>query len=280
MSVIIGIDVGGSSTKIVGFREDEKENQLIEPLYVRAADPLTSLYGAFGKFTVQNNIDLSDIRVVKTTGVGSKMITKPIYGLPSEPVSEFDCIGHGGIYLSGLKEAIVVSLGTGTALIHAVDGKKPEYIGGTGVGGGTLVGLGKQLMGLSDMKLIEEFAKDGDLSRIDWQINSLRKKSGVEAESRPDVNIMTASNFGNVSELATKADLSLGLINMVFETVAMVAMFAARNYNLKDIVLTGYVATLNQAKAIFDKLSIMFDLNFIIPDNAQFSTAIGAALVK
>ena len=47
MKIIIGIDVGGSTTKICGFRGPE----LLEPLFVKAADPVASVYGGFGKFT-------------------------------------------------------------------------------------------------------------------------------------------------------------------------------------------------------------------------------------
>ena len=52
MNVIIGIDVGGSTTKIVGYYEDGK---LIGRLMVEAADPLTSAYGALGKFVNEIN---------------------------------------------------------------------------------------------------------------------------------------------------------------------------------------------------------------------------------
>ena len=42
MRTVIGIDVGGSTTKIVGFRQlaDDKI-QMIEPQFVHAADPIT-----------------------------------------------------------------------------------------------------------------------------------------------------------------------------------------------------------------------------------------------
>ena len=116
---IIGIDVGGSTTKIVGFRTGGGELQLIEPQFVRANDPITSIYGAFGKFTLENGLSLSDIDRVMMTGVGSSFVTTPIYGLECQKVPEFTCVGLGGLYLSGLDEAIVVSMGTGTALIHA-----------------------------------------------------------------------------------------------------------------------------------------------------------------
>ena len=53
MSVIIGIDVGGSTTKIVGYSDKEK---CMGMLQVEAADPLTSAYGALGKFINENKI--------------------------------------------------------------------------------------------------------------------------------------------------------------------------------------------------------------------------------
>ena len=45
-----------------------------------------------------------------------------------------------------------------------------------------------------------------------------------------------------------------GVINMVFETVAMMSIFASRTYNLRDIVLTGNLTTLPQAEESFRKL--------------------------
>lgn len=276
MSVVIGIDVGGSTTKIVGFDKTGDKDKLIEPIFVRATDPITALYGAFGKFTDKNGIELSDIDVVKVTGVGASKLTKPIYGLDCVSVPEFDCIGLGGLYLSGLDEAIVVSLGTGTALIHARRGEAMEYLGGTGVGGGTLIGLSQQMLGLSDINHIQELAKEGDLNNVDWRIRHLVDKTLLPGA--PDM--LTASNFGNVSEIATKADVALGIVNMVFETIAMVARFAAKSYGLRDIVLTGNLTTLEQAPAIFSGLNAMFDLNFMIPENSQFGTVIGAALKK
>ena len=156
MKTVIGIDVGGSTTKIVGF--SKKDNSLIEPIFVRATDAITSAYGAFGKFTMQNGLELSDIDQVLMTGVGSSFIDKPIYSLNCTKVSEFECVGLGGLFLSGLDEAIVVSMGTGTALIHAKksgDDTKISYLGGTGVGGGTLLGLSHRMLGVDTVEHLE-----------------------------------------------------------------------------------------------------------------------------
>ncbi|MBO4212708.1 MAG: pantothenate kinase, partial [Clostridia bacterium] len=79
---------------------------------------------------------------------------------------------------------------------------------------------------------------------------------------------------------ATKADLALGVVNMVAETIAMVSMFAAKSCGVKDIVLTGNLATLSPMCEIFASLRKSFSVHFTIPQNAQFATVIGAALQK
>ena len=255
MGVILGIDVGGSTTKIVGFDQNRK---LISPMLVKANDPLTSLYGAFGKFTDANGISLSDIKKITVTGVGSSFINKPLYGVECEHVSEFQCIGLGGLYLSNLEKAIVVSMGTGTAIVKAEKSSDPLYLGGTGVGGGTLIGLSKRLIGVSDIDSIVELAKDGNLSNIDLMVSDITRKDLPGMSSS-----LTAANFGKLSDLASKNDLALGLINMIFESVAMLSLFASRANNIENVVMTGNLTTLYQAQPIFDALTEIFKVNFL-----------------
>ena len=274
MGVVIGIDVGGSTTKIVGFRREETGYSLVQPLFVRATDPITSIYGAFGRFTNENDLALDDIERVVMTGVGSSYITKPIYSLRCDTVPEFRAVGLGGLYLSGLERAVVVSMGTGTALVYAERGREPEYLGGTGVGGGTLVGLSKKMLGLEDIDYIQSLSETGDLSRIDLRIGDITKKDpGLTMPEH-----MTAANFGKVSDGATDGDFAKGILNMVFETVGMLAVFASRAKGHVPVVLTGNLTSVSYAKEAFRGLSEMFGIEFLIPENAQFGTVIGTAL--
>ena len=277
MRTVIGIDVGGSTTKIVGIKTDDSgKEKLIAPIFVTAADALTSVYGAFGKFNVENALELSEIDSVLMTGVGSSFIDKPIYGLNCTKVSEFASVGLGGLYLSGLDEAIVVSMGTGTAIIKAKknkEGASVKYLGGTGVGGGTLVGLSKRMIGVDNVEHIEQLALEGELSNVDLRIKD------ISADNNFQINEdITASNFGKLSDLATHNDIALGIANMVAETIAMLAVFAARSYGIKNVVLTGNLTTLKSITRTFVGLEEKFGVNFIIPEEAQFATVIGAAL--
>ena len=270
---IIGIDIGGSTTKICGFKVEDKT--LIKPFYIKASDQVSSLYGAFGKFTSDNNINLSEIKKIQITGVGSTFISSDLYGIPTQMVEEFEATGRGGLYLSNLNEAVVVSMGTGTSIVMAGKNGKNIRLGGTGVGGGTLLGLSKLTLNISDTENISELAEKGDLKNIDLKIGDITKKDIIPG--MPDY--LTASNFGKVSDLASKSDIALGILNMVYETIGMMSIFAARQFGLKDIVLTGgNLTSIPQSVEIYDNLNKMFGVRFQIPEYARFGTVIGAAL--
>ena len=275
MGIVIGIDVGGSTTKIVGFRDEGGKKILIPPQLVKANDPLTSTYGAFGKFTDENGIKISDIDQVLMTGVGSSYVKHDLYGIKCVRVPEFDCIGKGGLYLSGLDNAVVVSMGTGTAIVHAEKGAQMRYLGGTGVGGGTLMGLSKLLVGAGDIGHISEFVDDGDLGNVDLRIKDMTASGTI-----PVMNAdMTAAHFGNVSDLATKSDIAKGISNLVYETVGMVSIFASRSVGVTDIVLTGNLTRLPSCMKKFEEFNgLGYGVRFVVPELSEFSTAIGCAI--
>ncbi|KIR01644.1 Pantothenate kinase type II, eukaryotic [Lachnospiraceae bacterium TWA4] len=162
MSVILGVDVGGSTTKIVGFTLDGK---CIGMKQVKAADAVTSLYGAIGGFLSEKKIALEEITQIVLTGMGSSYIDGKIYGIDVIKLEEFLPIGRGGLYLTGLEEAYVVSIGTGTALIRATK-EKCEHIGGTGVGGGTLMGLADLLFHENRFHVVKDMAINGDATKL------------------------------------------------------------------------------------------------------------------
>ena len=276
MKTIIGIDIGGSTTKIVGFRVENGKHELITPMLVRATDAITSVYGAFGKFTMENGLRLNEIDRVLMTGVGSSFIKEPLYSLNCEKVSEFSCVGSGGLYLSGLDEAIVVSMGTGTALMYArKEGKKTvtDYLGGTGVGGGTLIGLSKKMTGVDTIEHIQTLCEGGNLNNVDLKIKDMSSDGNFQINRD-----LTAANFGKLSDIATNEDIALGIANMVGETIAMLAVFAARSHNIKNVVLTGNLTAIKAVNNVFDGLEEHFKVRFITPELSQFATVIGAAL--
>lgn len=269
MNVIIGIDVGGSTTKIVGYYED---GTLIGRQKVEAADPLTSAYGALGKFVNENKLSLSQVKQIVLTGVGSSLFANDIYGIPARKVDEFQAIGLGGLALSKKKEGLIVSMGTGTAFVRA-DKNGIRHIGGSGVGGGTVLGLCGRLCNARSFDTVVEMAHKGSLKKVDLNISDI--SAGDISTLAPDV---TASNFGKMADGFTPEDLARGVLNMVFQTIGMLAVFACRNDNIKDVVLTGTLSTVPCAKTLFKQVERLYKIKFVIPQHSIYATATGAAL--
>lgn len=270
--IVLGVDVGGSTTKIVGYRGTE----LVGVLQVRAEDQVTSLYGAIGNFLYSNSISLESLERIVLTGVGASFVEGDVYGIPTERVAELTAIGLGGLRAAGLSEALVVSMGTGTAFVHAAvreGSREIVHLGGSGVGGGTIIGLASGLLQERDYEAIVAKAEQGSLSKVDLSIQDISREKIVTLPPE-----LTASNFGKISPFAGEEDFAAGLINMVLETIGMLGVFASRHETVKKIVLTGSLTELPQAERVFRVLSDLHGVEFLIPENAVFATAIGAAM--
>lgn len=265
--MILGIDIGGTTTKIAGF----KKSKVCGVISVQADDPVTSASGALGKFTDEFALKLNDIETIAVTGVGADFLGNDLFGVPLQRVPEFSAIGHGGLFLAGLEKAVVISMGTGTALVLA-DGREIKHLGGSGVGGGTLIGLSRYLINSTDFHNIVDLAGEGCLDNVDLNIRDI---SQVEMGNIP--MSATASNFGKHSDKANNADLALGLINLVCQAIGMMGVFASREERVDQIVLTGKLVSLPQAGDIFGRLGKLFGKRFIIPEYAEYSTAVGSA---
>lgn len=268
MAIVIGIDVGGSTTKIIGV---DKEG-IKHPMLVRAADPVTSLFGAFGKYIYDNGISLSDIERVMLTGVGSAYVNQPLYGLPTSHTDEFLANGLGARHGLQMKDLIVVSMGTGTSFVQ-VEGTDIRHTGGIGIGGGTILGLSKLLLRTHDIHQVVEMARKGIIENIDLQIKDICNSAlpGLPLDA-------TASTFGKANTNSSAEDVAAGIIHMVLQAIGQSAILAALNSPIKDFVLIGNLAKLPQCKDIFPVMEKMYQCRFHIPEYAEFRTALGAAL--
>ena len=270
MRIKVGLDIGGSTTKIVGMND----GNIIAREIVRAADPVTSAFGAVGKLINDHSLSVNDIEQINITGVGSGFPQTPILGIKTVIIEEFKATGLGGLYLSGLNHAVVVSMGTGTAYLEATK-DKVRHIIGSGVGGGTLVGLGLALTGTSDAVKLSDMATSGDILKCDLTIGDITK-NGVTGLP---MNV-TASNFGKAADDLSREDKMAGVFNLVYQAVGTVAVMASRQCNLKDIVFTGQLTDLKECEQYLLPFEDLYGVNMIIPENAVYATALGSCLAE
>lgn len=264
--MIVGIDVGGSTTDAVLLSNGETIVVTIE-----TGDPLAAAAGALGKLLSTVGGNLSDIKAIAVSGGGARCLADQLFGVPIVKVPEIEAIGVGGSTLAEKSSALVASLGTGTALV-SVRGKIIEHVGGTGVGGGTLLGLARHLLGLTRLDTLEQMAAAGDLTRVDLTVGDI---AGGPVGIVPAT--ATASNFGKVRADPTQADKALALINMVAEVTFTLSLMSARARQHKDVVLTGKLTRIKSLRDRIEALQPRRGENVIIPPHAEYATAIGAA---
>lgn len=261
--------MGGSTTKIVGL----SDGKILSPMFITAADPITSLFGAFGKYVYDNGFNLNDIDHVMLTGVGSSGVMTPIYGLPTSKADEFLADGLGARYDSGLDHLTVVSMGTGTTLV-SVDGDDIRHLGGIGIGGGTLQGLSHLLLNTTNFAEIVDLASQGDITHINLQIKDICKNAleGLPMHA-------TASLFGKVKETnPSPSDIAKGLICMVLESIGSAAVLSCLGGKVRNFVLIGNLTRLPECSIVFPRIEEIYNVTFHIPAHASYCTALGAAL--
>ncbi len=269
MGIVIGIDVGISTTKIVGINE---KGIVINPFRIKATDPITSLYGAFGKYLHDNKIHLADVEQVMLTGVGAAYIDERIYNLPTGKAEEFIADGLGAKYEAKQERMIVVSMGTGTSLVKC-DGDDIKHIGGIGIGGGTLQGLSRIMLKTDDIKQVSALAMEGDVSKINLLISDISSKPlpGLPMNA-------TASLFSNAKANATREDIAIGLIYMVLQAIGSSSILSSQGHGIRDFVMIGNLTLLPQCKDVYSAMEKLYGVHFRIPKYSEFCTAIGAAL--
>ena len=256
---IIGIDIGSTTIKIIEYNNKKILNSKIS--MNRNAEEILE------EFLKSNNIDSNNIEKIVLTGIGANKMKSNKYRIPMETVKEFVAVSIGGLQLANKEEALIVSIGTGTALVKA-NKENFKHLGGTGIGAGTLMKLCKKLVNANS---IVELSKKGDLSKIDIRICD---RTDEKIDTLPP--FLTLSNFGNLAEDATDADITLGILHMIFEVIAMMAVFATKNDTVKEVVLIGNITTIPNVKKLLKQIEKLHNIKFIIPKNAQFAVAIGA----
>ncbi len=264
--MIVGIDIGGSTTDAVIL-----ENGSIHVVTIEANDPVAAAAGALGKLAADYGLRLEQIERVAATGAGARALHDTLFGRPVLKVDEFSAIGIGGTSLAHKDQALVVSLGTGTAIV-SVTPEKIMHVGGTGVGGGTLLGLAKHMLGVVTIERLEEMAQKGDLSRVDLTVRD--NAGGPIGDLDPNT---TAANFGKIAADATPEDKALAIMNMIVESIGVLSIASARACGQENIVLTGKLSRLFKFMQEAKHLAFPFGRRFLIPEHADYATAIGAA---
>ncbi|MCD8138590.1 MAG: hypothetical protein LUE17_02220 [Planctomycetaceae bacterium] len=269
MAIRIGLDLGSSVVKVAALSGSD-----VVATAKMDNDPAASPDSQLEALLAHAALDLADVDGIVLTGVGARRIAGgTMHNRPAGFVEEFAATARGGLELAGRDRAVVASMGTGTAFLYAADGAV-RHLGGSGVGGGTVMGMCRRLYGLHSFEEVVAAAGKGDLNRVDTRIKDIASDAYLNLP--PD---LTSSNFGKALTEAGDDDMVLGIVNMVLETAGVMAVLSCRATGAPCAILTGSLLRLPQAGPTYRTFSDNFGVEFIIPSHAAFATAIGAALL-
>lgn len=269
MSILLGVDLGSTTTKLVALQED---GVLLAVQQNKNHSSAMALPAMVEQFMQDQHLERAQIERILLTGVGSLKTFGDLLELPTDRIDEFKAIGYGAQTLSYNDHVIAVSMGTGTAFVRA-NGDDLQHIGGSGVGGGTILGLAKLLGKGDDYQAILHEAQKGSYTKVDLLVEDLISQHISTLPAH-----LTAANFGNLRKKANDADVLAGIINMVLQTIGMLAVFACRNDEIKTVVFTGSLTTVPQVEEVFPVLQSLYQLQLIVPPYAVYATAIGAVV--
>lgn len=231
----------------------------------------------------RGGVSLDALAMLAVTGGRHKDLPETIGGARVVAVNEVTSIGRGGqAALSDIapdaarrKRILVVSAGSGTAAI-AAQGNHYQHITGAGIGGGTLLGMGRLLLGTVDPVEIDALALQGDTNRLDLSLADVI--TGPIGSLPPTA---TAVNFGRVARepvAAGRADTAASLVTLVGQVIGLLSIAAARALDCEQIVVIGHMTDAQSVRNVVGLVSEYYSTPILLPENAGYYTAIGALL--
>ncbi|HID91540.1 TPA: hypothetical protein EYP45_00255 [Candidatus Peregrinibacteria bacterium] len=288
------LDLGGSTIDLLYTKNNKKEFHSLESKLFnkniknfteqKEIEKLENILESFNVFKIlmtSNSLNNKNILII-TGGFSSNIQqnTKQIHTVTLKNqlfliqiVSEFTAIGRGAHICSNKKSGIAVSMGTGTAMVYFnAEHHKYEHIKGTGLGGGTFIGLSTALLNISDFQEISNLALLGQKQNIDLSIGDIVRGSIplLPASS-------TASNFAKYSKDTSHADIALGISTMIAESITTLAIEKCLRYKQTHIIFGGKFSKLSILQKHVKTTTKLFNITAIFPKNSEYMTVIGAS---
>src|SRR5690606_25957250 len=168
--------------------------------------------------------------------------------------------------------------GTGTAMVVAdAPNGAFRHATGTPVGGGTLEGLGKALLGVGLASEVAAMAARGDASQVDTTLGEVL--GGGVGDLPPRATAVSLGRLAAQGGRAAPEDVAAGLATMVAQTIALVALNAQAAHGLPHAVFVGRLAGLPFVRGMIGAVFAVYGAEApLFPEAGEAAVALGAAL--
>ena len=269
---IISTDLGSTNFKAIILKIhdtlDETSIELVGKVRVKTVDFALFISDIIEKY----GINIDSIDKIIATGTSSSFLGDKFKGIDIIKIDEFNSIAYGGLILSKSDEAMIVSIGTGTTILYS-NMRETTRLGGTGLGGGTLVGLSNAILideldkTINFLELID-MAKKGNKNNVDLLIGDIN--SGIILNMSKDI---TAANFAGMYKKANKEDYVAAVLNMILENIALLIKAL---YKGGRIIIIGTIVSDIYVRNCLNKIAEYTNNKFTFIDDSEYAIAIGA----
>lgn len=270
MSTVIGIDTGGTLTKLAYLTE---QGELMLEVF-----PSTDMHLVKAWLEAHPQVD-----EIGLTGGRTEQLRDVLKTMRSiEYIVEFEATLKGVRYLlekdgHKINSSIITNIGTGTS-IHYMDGNSHARVSGTGVGGGTLIGLSAIMTGVSDFDDIRGRAGIGNREGIDLLVKDI-----YQGMDTPIAGTLTASNFGKVGitneDKYEINDVLATVQGLVGEVISTLSIQLAEEHKAEYIVYIGSTLTGNEhLEKVIAHYTYLKKHTPIFLQDCGFAGAVGALL--
>ena len=286
--LLIGLDIGGTLTKICIIIP--KEDNYMNDFFIAKKnfkcvenDVFKFFFSHFLTFNYEKDIfpflnDLSKIvkiEKIDATGGGAYKycnIMKTNFDIEFIKHDELKSLIYGYVFMNKYNSFyeienntsklispselsyphISVNIGSGVSFIKVISQDKYERVGGTLMGGGTLIGFSKKSIGIDDFDEILELANKGISENVDLTLNDIMG-GGDDNEN----NVI--SSLGKVPEycqsgkkdIIKQEDIALSLLNMICSEITQYAILYAEQNNIDTIY---YFGSFTKRDSIINKI--------------------------
>lgn len=266
------IDFGITNTDVV----IEQNGELLTLTRPTSSDPSPALVA---ELLQTGGSSVAALRGLAVTGGRHRLLPDEINGIALTRVGEIAAIGRGGQAVAeqlGVVTStplLVVSAGSGTATVFA-HAETYQHVSGSGVGGGTLLGLSRLLLHTVEPQEIDALALAGDPNGADLALRDVI--TGPIGSLPPDA---TAVNFGRVGKFdisVSREDLAAALVTLVGQVIAVTAINSARARNCQHIVVIGHLIDMPSIRQTVQNVSQFYATPILLAEKPGYATALGA----
>ncbi|MAJ58716.1 MAG: hypothetical protein CBC48_01390 [bacterium TMED88] len=223
---------------------------------------------------------------VGLTGCGAHRL-KPHLSPTPQTIVEFEAWASGSRELLDRQGVnpdspyVLVSVGTGTSMLLVV-GDEVRRLGGTALGGGTLLGLGFALTGCQSHSEFCSLAEQGGRGEVDLLVQDIYPPDEIELPGEA-----TAASFGGLARMASQmgkdsrydqsAPLAAAVTQLVGENVALLTAALAEKTSAQRIVFGGSSLEGHpHLQGLLAGITTALGFEAILLDRGGYAGAIGA----